>query len=75
VDLEADRSRLQQSMRALKRQVSCVEFDPNVLLESNKNKKKNCTITNEDDENIDLSPLSRFLDHKGQGIECQSKLY
>jgi hypothetical protein len=62
-------------MKALKRQVSCVEFDPSVLLEPKENiniENKNCTITNGND-NINLPPLSPFIDNNGQALGRQSK--
>ncbi|CAF2606048.1 unnamed protein product [Rotaria sp. Silwood2] len=80
VDLEADKANVEQSMKELKRQVSCVEFDPSILFEPKENfnnnnanhNTKHHTITN---GNYDLNflPLSPFLDQNEQTIERQSK--
>jgi hypothetical protein len=76
VDLEADRSRVNESVEQLKRQVSCVRFDLNNL----------CDLTGSVDQSFinidtpngngecDLPPPSPFLDKNGQPIKRKSKL-
>ncbi|CAF3433588.1 unnamed protein product [Rotaria sp. Silwood1] len=80
VDLEADKANVEQSMKELKRQVSCVEFDPSILFEPKENlnndnenhNTKNHTGTNGNDD-FNFLPLSPFLDQNGQAIGRHSK--
>jgi hypothetical protein len=78
VDVEADPVRVEQSMLALKRQVSCVDFDPSILSESNENRLqmdssqtvKTSSVTN-NNRCLDLPP---FFEQQGQALGAQSKL-
>lgn len=67
VDLEADRQRIEQSMRELRRQVSCVRFDLNNIGEITDS-------INELEDQFDIPPASPFLDKNGQPISRKSKL-
>ncbi|CAF1257093.1 unnamed protein product [Adineta steineri] len=80
VDLEADRTHVNESMQQLKRQVSVVRFDLNNLIDLNENTGQ----TNDDiftDTNsisngngdMDIPPPSPFLDKNGQPIKRKSK--
>ena len=76
VDLEADRSRVSESMQQLKRQVSCVRFDlTNLadLTESLDGKSNEVAPASDGFEEIDLPPPSPFLDKNGQPITRKSK--
>ncbi|CAF1171578.1 unnamed protein product [Rotaria sp. Silwood1] len=77
VDLEADRSRINESMQQLKRQVSCVRIDLNNLTENiNQNNDDvfiNNNISNSNGD-LELHPSSPFLDKNGNPIKRQSKL-
>ena len=77
VDLEADRSRINESVQQLKRQVSCVRFDLNNLLDLTgsleQNPEEDLTNINGNGD-LDLPPPSPFLDKNGQPIKRKSKL-
>lgn len=76
VDLEADRSRVSESMQQLKRQVSCVRFDlTNLadLTESLDGKNNEVGPASDGFEEIDLPPPSPFLDKNGHPINRKSK--
>ena len=78
VDLEADRVRVQQSVKALKEELSCVDSDSGILLECNENRPrvdlsqtvKTATGTN-NNERLHLPP---FSDQHGQTLGRQSEL-
>ena len=80
VDLEGDRARANESMQALKRQVSCVRFDLNNLADLTENLDQNNddVFTNIDISNgngdLDIPPPSPFLDKNGQPIKRKRKL-
>ncbi|CAF2686326.1 unnamed protein product [Rotaria sp. Silwood2] len=77
VDLEADRTRVNESMQQLKRQVSCVRIDLNDLVE-NLNQNNDEVFVNNNTPNgngdLDLPPSSPFLDKNGDPIKRKSKL-
>lgn len=79
VDLEADRSRINESVQQLKREVSCVRFDLNNLNELTTNLDQNSdevfvNIENTNGNNeLELPPPSPFLDKNGEPIKRKSK--
>ncbi|CAF5117079.1 unnamed protein product, partial [Rotaria sp. Silwood1] len=77
VDLEADRSRINESMQQLKRQVSCVRIDLNNLTENINQNNDDVFINNNNISNgngdLELHPSSPFLDKNGDPIKRQSK--
>ena len=79
VDLEADRTRVQDSIQQLKRQVSCVRFDLNNISELTANLAESDDGSVPDDHqngngDVDIPPPSPFLDKDGLPIKRKSKL-
>lgn len=66
---------VEKSMNALKRQVSCVEFDPSILFKTKENSgdANNHNGINES-KDLDLSSFSSISNHDGEMIEDQSRL-
>ena len=73
VDLEADRQLVHESMKQLKRQVSCVRFDLNNLAELTDTVDQRFDDGVNGYEDIELPPPSPFLDQNGQPIQRKSK--
>ena len=73
VDLEADRQLIHESMKQLKRQVSCVRFDLNNLADLTDAAEQRFDDGLNGYEDIDLPPPSPFLDKNGQPIQRKSK--
>ena len=81
VDLEADRNRIEQSMRTLKRQVSCIDFqskvdyanEENIVQNDGNLSKKTCQDIERTSISDDLSRISPFFDTNGNTINGQSK--
>jgi hypothetical protein len=72
VDLEADCHRVQESMKQLQRQVSCVRVDLNHFADLTDFVNEN-TNDSVDKADVELPPTSPFLDQHGQPINRRSK--